>query len=90
MLCFILDENNNDMEDEEEKEEEGVEENKDKKKEKKQKTKRQESSTSISFDQSLPSSHEVRYLQLSDVMRKLVFGAVQPGKTQTSLLSYRE
>ena len=55
---FFSDENNNDMEEEEEVEEEQVK----KKKEKKQKTKRQESTTSISFDQSLPSSHEVRKL----------------------------
>ena len=55
---LFSDENNNDMEEEEEVEEEQVK----KKKEKKQKTKRQESTTSISFDQSLPSSHEVRKL----------------------------
>ena len=61
LVClFVLDENNNDMEDE------GLEENvgevKEKKKEKKKKTERQESSTSISFDQSLPSSHTVSLL----------------------------
>lgn len=50
------DENNNDME-EERQEEENEQGKKEEKKKEKKKTKRQESSTSISYDQSLPSSH---------------------------------